>query len=231
MCLFYDIQRSKYYSFSLLFTLYKVHELHKQGGVISCHVNKHVSLISASTHTFEPYPNQELIAIQTATQFIARIKTPLHAFDCNPKTESKFFFFFHGLAQWCHPSYHYYSGWVQTPKHDYIPQIKWRKLWRFERQMNLMMLLLPNLKIGTTFMLLKSTISYRGSSGLPCHVALGFHIKIDQNLLDIEPRRIKSIHFRFLCLQLYFAGTIGRCRSIIERCWWHCSLCLIPWSS
>ena len=94
VCLFYDIQSSKYYSFSLLFTLYKVHELHKQGGVISCHVNKHVSLISASTHTFEPYPNQELIAIQTATQFIARIKTPLHAFDCNPKTESNFFFFF-----------------------------------------------------------------------------------------------------------------------------------------
>ena len=57
-----------------------------------------------------------------------------------------------------------------------------------------------------------------------------FHIKIDQNLLDIEPR-IKSIHFQFLCLHLYFAGTIGRRRSIIERCWWHCSLCLIPWSS
>ena len=101
---------------------------------------------------------------------------------------------------------------------------------QFERQMNLMMLFLPNLKIGTTFMLLTSTISYRGSSGLPCHVALGIHIKIDQNLLDIEPR-IKSIHFQFLCLHLYFAGTIGRRRSIIERCWWHCSLCLIPWYS
>ena len=113
-------------------SLYKVHELHKQGGVISCHVNKHVSLISASTHIFEPYPNQVLIAVQTVTQFIARIKTPLHAFDCNPKTESKvFFFFFHVLAQWCHPSYHYYSGWVQTPKHDYVPKIKCRKLWRF----------------------------------------------------------------------------------------------------
>ena len=75
-------------------SLYKVHELHKQGGVISCHVNKHVSLISASTHIFEPYQNQILIAVQTVTQFIARIKTPLHAFDCNPKTESKVFFFF-----------------------------------------------------------------------------------------------------------------------------------------
>ena len=80
---------------------------------------------------------------------------------------------------------------------------------QFKRQMNLMMLLMPCLKIGTTFMLLPPTISYKGlrqprqlGTSLPCCLGISYR---DQNLLDAP--RIKSIHFKFLCLHLYFVGT------------------------